>query len=89
MHTPIDSVRLRQRAAHSSQAHGQFDGDDVGGLEVLNERAVRVIRRVDNKLSGREFGEELNVSQQVQRLIEAATSHQNLCQCFVGWCPFW
>ena len=56
MHTPIDSVRLRQRAAHSSQAHGQFDGDDVGGLEVLNERAVRVIRRVENKLTGREFG---------------------------------
>ena len=57
--------------------------------EALNERAVRVIRRVDNKLSGKEFGEELSVSAQVQRLIEAATSHQNLCQCFVGWCPFW
>jgi hypothetical protein len=50
--------------------------------EALNERAVRVIQRVDNKLTGREFGEELSVSNQVQRLIEAATSHQNLCQCF-------
>jgi FKBP12-rapamycin complex-associated protein len=58
--------------------------------EVLNERAVRVIERVKNKLSGREFGhEELSVSLQVQRLIDEATSHQNLCQCFVGWCPFW
>ena len=50
---------------------------------------MRVIRRVDNKLTGREFGEQLTVAEQVQRLIEAATSHQNLCQCFVGWCPFW
>ena len=90
MHTPIDSVRLRQRAAHSSQAHGQFDGDDVGGLEVLNERAVRVIRRVENKLTGREFGgDELTVAEQVHKLIEQATSHQNLCQCYVGWCAFW
>ena len=57
--------------------------------EALNERAVRVIRRVDNKLTGRESGEETTVSQQVQRLIEAASSHQNLCELFVGWCPFW
>jgi len=57
--------------------------------EALNERAVRVIHRVHNKLTGREFGEELTVSQQVQCLIEQATSHQNLCQCFVGWCPYW
>ena len=83
-------MRLRQRAAHSSQAHGQFDGDDVGGLEVLNERAVRVIRRVENKLTGREFGgDELTVAEQVHKLIEQATSHQNLCQCYVGWCAFW
>ena len=37
----------------------------------------------------REFGEELSIAQQVQRLIEQATSHLNLCQCYVGWCPFW
>ena len=57
--------------------------------EALNERAVRVIRRVENKLTGREFGEELSIAPQVQRLIEQATSHLNLCQCYVGWCPFW
>ena len=57
--------------------------------EALNERAVRVIGSIQNKLSGREFGDELPVSQQVQRLIEAATSHQNLSSLFVGWCAFW
>ena len=62
---------------------------DSKGDTMSNERAVRVIRRVENKLTGREFGEELSIAQQVQRLIEQATSHLNLCQCYVGWCPFW
>lgn len=31
----------------------------------------------------------LDVSAQVERLIQEATSLQNLSQCFVGWCPFW
>ena len=31
----------------------------------------------------------INVERQVQLLIEQATSHENLCQCYIGWCPFW
>lgn len=88
-HTPIESTRARQWAASSSQLLDMLASEGSVEPEVLNERAVRVIRRVDNKLTGREFGEELTVAAQVQRLIEQATSHQNLCQCFVGWCPFW
>ncbi len=30
-----------------------------------------------------------SVPAQVQRLIEQATSHENLCQSYIGWCPFW
>ncbi len=26
---------------------------------------------------------------QVMRLIQQATSHENLCQAYIGWCPFW
>jgi len=26
---------------------------------------------------------------QVQHLILQATSHENLCQSYIGWCPFW
>lgn len=29
------------------------------------------------------------VEEQVDRLIIEATSVENLCQLFVGWCPFW
>ncbi|KAA8545738.1 hypothetical protein F0562_020811 [Nyssa sinensis] len=31
----------------------------------------------------------LSVQLQVQKLILQATSHENLCQNYVGWCPFW
>lgn len=31
----------------------------------------------------------LSVKSQVDRLIEEATRVQNLCQSYVGWCPFW
>eukprot|EP00127_Corallochytrium_limacisporum_P000173 Clim_evm34s6 gene=Clim_evmTU34s6 len=69
-----------------------IDGmDNVEKPEALNERAIEVITRVQAKLTGRDFGphETLEVPEQVQRLIIQATSHENLCQCYIGWCPFW
>ncbi|XP_061354471.1 serine/threonine-protein kinase TOR isoform X2 [Gastrolobium bilobum] len=85
--------------------------------EVLNERAVVVMARMSNKLTGRDFStcssvsnnslqhavdhsslisgdtrevdHALSVKLQVQKLIFQATSHENLCQNYVGWCPFW
>ncbi|KAK9941754.1 hypothetical protein M0R45_007448 [Rubus argutus] len=85
--------------------------------EVLNERAVIVMARMSNKLTGRDFSTSssvasisiqhavdhstlisgdtrevdhgLSVKLQVQKLIIQAKSHENLCQNYVGWCPFW
>jgi FKBP12-rapamycin complex-associated protein len=59
--------------------------------EELNKRAVAITQRVRLKLTGNDFPHEksLTVDRQVQLLIEQATSHQNLCQCYIGWCPFW
>ncbi|KAH3759091.1 protein kinase [Pelomyxa schiedti] len=58
--------------------------------EVLNDRAISVLKRVNRKLTGRDFSSDvLNVHDQVDKLIKQATSHENLCQCYVGWCPFW
>ncbi|KAJ9175070.1 hypothetical protein P3X46_013654 [Hevea brasiliensis] len=85
--------------------------------EVLNERAVVVMARMSNKLTGRDFSPSSSVSSlsiqhavdhsslilgdsrevdhglsvklQVQKLIIQATSQENLCQNYVGWCPFW
>ncbi|VDO74595.1 unnamed protein product [Heligmosomoides polygyrus] len=37
-----------------------------------------------------EFGTgEVDVQEQIDRLVEQATLHENLCQCYIGWCPFW
>lgn len=63
--------------------------------EVLNERAVAVMKRMSHKLTGRDYsppgsgGESSSVETQVQHLIMQATSHENLCQSYIGWCPFW
>lgn len=63
--------------------------------EVLNVRAVAVMRRMSDKLTGRDFlpegfiGDSDSVTRQVRRLIQQATSHENLCQSYIGWCPWW
>lgn len=63
--------------------------------EALNDRAVAVMKRMSDKLTGRDFlpegyaGDNDSVKRQVRRLIEQATSHENLCQSYIGWCPWW
>lgn len=58
--------------------------------ELLSSTARSVISRVYAKLNGTDFRREaLDVEAQVERLLQEATSHENLCQCYVGWCPFW
>ncbi|CCM00588.1 uncharacterized protein FIBRA_02624 [Fibroporia radiculosa] len=59
--------------------------------EIRNERALFVYNRVQHKLTGRDFNPDivLNVPAQVDKLIIQATSLENLCQCFSGWCAFW
>jgi FKBP12-rapamycin complex-associated protein len=43
-----------------------------------------------DKLTGRDFqGQALDVPDQVERLIQQATSNDNLSLSFFGWCPFW
>mmetsp|Transcript_16914 Transcript_16914/g.18791 ORF Transcript_16914/g.18791 Transcript_16914/m.18791 type:complete len:310 (-) Transcript_16914:171-1100(-) len=79
---------LRQREV-MSLLEGQ---EGTANEEALNEKALKVIRRVQKKLSGTdldESGEAFDVPDQVQRLIVQATSSENLCQLFIGWCAFW
>lgn len=59
--------------------------------EIQNARAVEVLDRVSQKLTGRDFkhGEELAVLEQVDKLINEATKLENLCQHYIGWCSFW
>lgn len=59
--------------------------------EALNKKALTIITRVRDKLTGRDFSHEemLVVQKQVDLLIHQATANENLCQCYIGWCPFW
>ena len=60
--------------------------------ELFNERGILVIQRVSDKLTGLDFdggAVPLDIKEQIDRLIKQATSNENLCTCFFGWCPFW
>jgi pyruvate/2-oxoglutarate dehydrogenase complex dihydrolipoamide acyltransferase (E2) component len=87
-----------QRAARERELKDML-GAMGDANEVLNERAVSVMKRMAAKLTGRDGGlpgvtgagatdgPPDNVEAQVQRLILQATSHENLCQSYIGWCP--
>jgi len=85
---------VRQREILSFLEVAAEDGT-LANDEALNEKALKVIRRVQNKLAGTDFlgpdeiGDPLDVQDQVQKLIVEATSSENLCQLFIGWCAFW
>mmetsp|Transcript_8879 Transcript_8879/g.14756 ORF Transcript_8879/g.14756 Transcript_8879/m.14756 type:complete len:175 (-) Transcript_8879:3-527(-) len=62
----------------------------------LNQRAVDIIDRVRSKLYGTDFHADdeaenspLTVKQQVEKLINQATSHENLAQLYRGWSACW
>eukprot|EP01083_Nonionella_stella_P006217 18090_1 len=59
----------------------------------LNEKALNVLKRISQKLKGRDFYDAVEkkytVNEQVQKLILQATSHENLAQAYLGWCPLW
>ncbi|KEY75200.1 hypothetical protein S7711_01639 [Stachybotrys chartarum IBT 7711] len=82
----------RPRARTNSSAAP--DGAQTNGAqeaESQNARALEVLDRVSQKLTGRDFknNEELDVIAQVNKLIMEATKLENLCQHYIGWCSFW
>ncbi|GLD98608.1 hypothetical protein PINS_up007325 [Pythium insidiosum] len=93
---PLDPTSLARNSIQEAQR--DHDSKNIGQsvisaeLPQLNEKALSVVDRVKKKLAGRDFdnGERvLTVDEQVDRLIMQATSHENLCQLYYGWCPFW
>ena len=79
-------------SAHAAAAgSAENDDDDAAPLqEDLNARAVEVINRIHSKLTGRDFAttdddnDVLTVEQQVDRLINEATSIENLSKLYFG-----
>jgi len=82
VHDPLINWRLA-RDTHT---------DDLALEEkVVNKKALEILHKIKNKLRGHNANLDkiLNVEEQVDMLIEQATSTENLCQLYVGWCPFW
>ncbi|GAW17652.1 hypothetical protein ANO14919_071120 [Xylariales sp. No.14919] len=88
MHQAPPAVRGRART-NSSLFNGPAQDGEM--TEIQNARAVEVLDRVNQKLTGRDFKatEELEVVQQVNKLVIEATKLENLCQHYIGWCSFW
>jgi FKBP12-rapamycin complex-associated protein len=82
----------RPRARTNSTTQGVNGGGTEADLaDTQNERAVQVLNRVKEKLTGRDFrpDEELTYIAQVDKLLIEATKLENLCQHYIGWCSFW
>ena len=84
---PGSSYRPRNRLSNA-QMNGQIDPVEK---EVQNARALQVLSRVKEKLTGRDFKkeQELGTEEQVEKLLAEATNLENLCQHYIGWCSFW
>lgn len=69
----------------------EADGGVHNPTEVTNKKARLIVDRVKQKLTGNDFNtqDEISVQRQVDLLIQQATNNENLCQCYIGWCPFW
>jgi FKBP12-rapamycin complex-associated protein len=77
--------------ATSTGAGAVAQVEELQAAEVQNQRAIEVLARVKEKLTGRDFRnrDPLRVETQVDKLIREATNLENLCQHFIGWCSFW
>jgi FKBP12-rapamycin complex-associated protein len=82
------STRSRARTNSTTQGAREIDPEVA---ETQNERAVQVLSRVKEKLTGHDFrpDEELTCILQVDKLLNEATKLENLCQHYIGWCSFW
>ena len=73
------------------QIFNQYEENDEIDLEELNEIARIVLDRIQDKLSGTDFNPDIiyDIKSQIDKLIQLATSNENLAQSYLGWCPFW
>jgi FKBP12-rapamycin complex-associated protein len=85
-----DGFEKIRKSKIERQLYLQFEENEVES-DNLNKIAILVLKRIIDKLQGTDFGEDdvLSINQQVERLINQATSHENLCQNYIGWSPFW
>lgn len=83
----LDPDQFRNPIAQANAADSQTE---FKSSKLLNRRAVEIVNRIHDKLTGRDFNpkELLTIDEQVDLLIKEATSNENLATLYVGWCPW-
>uniref|UniRef100_A0A7S3G4Y1 non-specific serine/threonine protein kinase n=1 Tax=Palpitomonas bilix TaxID=652834 RepID=A0A7S3G4Y1_9EUKA len=91
VYDPLISWKLLTGGRTESNDNSEEAAESMGGGHKRNDQAVTIVNRIDDKLTGRDFEKNhtLQVNHQVRKLINQATNHENLCRCYIGWCPFW
>lgn len=95
--TEATGIKVNQVNTGELLRKGQIDEQEAirlnkqNELEIRNARAALVLKRITDKLTGNDIKrlQKLEVPNQVDKLIQQATSVENLCQHFIGWCSFW
>ncbi|CAK9144986.1 unnamed protein product [Ilex paraguariensis] len=79
------AVQVMGRMSH------KLTGRDFSTGSAVSNSSIQHALDHSTLISGdiREVDHGLSVKLQVQKLILQATSRENLCQNYVGWCPFW
>ncbi|KAL0821941.1 hypothetical protein ABMA28_005332 [Loxostege sticticalis] len=78
--------------SRSRNLHLHYESLEIPPEVNVNKKAVAILHRIRDKLTGRDFPHidpVVSVPKQVDLLIKQATNNENLCQCYIGWCPFW
>ncbi|KAJ2473934.1 phosphatidylinositol kinase- protein kinase tor1 [Coemansia sp. RSA 2322] len=69
----------------------KYDGVEDKGWLIGNPKARAIVNRIHAKLVGTDFDPnvQLDVAAQIEKLIQQATSSDNLAVLYVGWVPMW
>lgn len=90
-------IKVQQHNTKEMLKKGEIDEEEanrlnkLNALEIRNARAALVLKRITDKLTGNDIKrlKNLDIPTQVDKLIQQATSVENLCQHYIGWCSFW
>lgn len=90
-------IKVQQYNTAEMLKKGEIDEQEAvrlnkqNALEIRNARAALVLKRITDKLTGNDIKrlKGLDIPTQVDKLIQQATSVENLCQHYIGWCSFW
>ncbi|KAJ1725977.1 phosphatidylinositol kinase- protein kinase tor1, partial [Coemansia biformis] len=75
----------------SKAGNNTYDAMDGKGWQTGNPKARAIVKRIHDKLVGTDFNRnvQLTEAEQIDKLIQQATSSENLAVLYVGWVPLW